>query len=121
MPTPAQDRLKRGPLAALLILLSLMLGSASAAAGGGALNGPAARPGSARHGAATALLPSGTRNALDDEAAGEGPGSALPPAAPEIVTKALWARPAGEAASAAWSAIPRPAAASYRARAPPAS
>jgi hypothetical protein len=120
VPMPAQDRMKRGPLAALLILLSLVLGSASTAAAGNDLRGPAARPGSSRH--AAALLPSLTRNTPDDEALGDGgAGSPLPPSAPGIVTQALWARPLPEAASAAWNAVPQPAAASYRARAPPAS
>lgn len=121
MPMPAQDRIIRGPFAALLILLGLLLGSANAAAAGGDLRGPGARPGSSRYGAAAALLPSGTRNALDDEAPGEGTGPALPPSAPGIVTQALWARPAAEAPSAQASARPRPAGGSYRARAPPAS
>lgn len=117
MPMPAQDRMSRGPFAALLILLSLLLGSASAAAGSD-LRAPGARAGSSRNGAATALLPSGPRNSLDDEASGEG--ASLPPSGPGIVTEILWARPLAEAPSAARSAIPRPAGAPYRARAPPA-
>src|SRR5688500_12473830 len=100
---PAQDRITRGPFAALLILLSLVLGSASTAAGAD-IRGPRARPGSGRHGAVTALLPAGTRNALDDEASGEGAGSSLPPSAPGIVTHALWARPLADGPSAASSA-----------------
>lgn len=118
MPTPAQDRMRRGPLAALLILLSLVLGSASSAAGSD-LRGPAARPGSSRQ-ASAALLPSATRNNLDDDASGEGADSSLPPSAPGIVTQALWARPLPEAPSATSKAVPRPAHAAYRARAPPA-
>src|SRR5687768_4765301 len=116
---PAQDRIRRGPFAALLILLSLVLGSAGAAAAGHDVRGPAARPGSSRH-AAAALLPSATRNTLDDEVRRDGTGS-LPPSAPGIVTETLWARPPAKAASAAWSAVPGPAGAPYRARAPPAS
>lgn len=119
MPMQAQDRPGRGPFAALLILLSLVLGSASAAAAGSDLRGPAARPGSSRQ-ASVALLPSATRNSLDDEASGEGEGSSLPPSAPGIVTQALWARPLPEASSSASNAVPRPAHAPYRARAPPA-
>jgi hypothetical protein len=116
---PAQDRIRRGPFAALLILLSLVLGSAGAAATGNDVRGHAARPASSRH-AAAALLPSATRNTLDDEAPREGVGS-LPPSAPGIVTETLWARPLAEAPAAAWDEVPEPASASYRARAPPAS
>src|SRR5688500_9855467 len=115
VPMPAQDRIIRGPFAALLILLSLLLGSAGAAAAGSDSRGPGARPGSSRPGAAAALLPSGPRNSLDDEASGEGAGASLPPSEPGIVTQALWAGPPAEAASAASSAVPRPAAANYRA------
>ena len=120
MPMPAQDRMKRGPFAALLILLSLVLGSASASAASD-IRAPGARPGSNRHGATAALFSPGTRNAFDDEVTGDGPGPALAPSAPAIVTQALWARPAAEVPVIAPAATPRPAAASYRARAPPAS
>src|SRR5688572_31522794 len=99
---PAQDRLRRGPFAALLILLSLVLGSAGAAAAGNDVRGPAARPGSSRH-AAAALLPTATRNTLDDDVRRDGAGSSLPPSAPGIVTETLWARPPAENASAARS------------------
>lgn len=119
MPKTAQDRVSRGPLAALLILLSLLLSSGSATAGID-IRSPAARPGSSRHSPATAVLASGTRNALDDETPGAGAGPSLLPSAPGIVTERLWERPRAEAASGAWAAVPRPASAAYRARAPPA-
>ena len=116
----AQDRVRRGPLAALLILLSLVLAAGTAAATGGSIESAAARLGSSRHGTATALLPPGTRNALDDEAPGLDTGPSNAPSTPGIVTKRLWARPAAGTSSGAGPAAPRPASAAYRARAPPA-
>lgn len=122
MPNRAQDRVRRGPFAALLILLSLLLGSANAAAAaGGDIQAPASRLGSSRQGSATALLPSGTRNPLDDEMSGGGTGPSLLPSTPAIVTEPLWARPRAEAPLPALADVPGPAAAPYRARAPPAS
>ena len=119
MPKTAQDRIVGGPFAALLILLSLFLAS-SPAAGGTDLRSSTARPGSTRPGTA-ALLASGTRTVSDDEAQGAGAGSAALPSGPAIVTETLPARPSADAPSDSRPALPRPAAASYRARAPPAS
>lgn len=120
MPVMAQDRASRGPLAALLILLSLFLASGTAAANND-IRAPATRLGPSRYANATALLPSGVRNSSDDEPAGAGAGPAVPPLAPGIVTGLLWARPSVEGPSGIWAAVPRPSTASYRARAPPAS
>lgn len=121
MPTTAQDRIRRGPFAALLILLSLLLGSANAAAAAGDLQGPASRLGSSRQGATAALLPPGTRNPLDDEASAGGTGPFPLPSNPAVVTDRLWARPPAEAAPRPQVAVRQAARASYRARAPPAS
>jgi hypothetical protein len=121
VPTRAQDRVSRGPLAALLVLLSLFLSAGTAAAAGDDIRAPAARLGSSRHGTATALLPPGTRNPLDDETSDAGGDPPLLPSGPGIVTERLWARPAAEAPSVTAAEIPRPPNASYRARAPPAS
>lgn len=118
--TTAQDRASKGPLAALLILLSLFLGSATAASGAD-LQGPATRLGSSRGGPSAALLPAGTRNPLDDEVPGPDAGSALPPpTAPGIVTERLSSRPGAEFTSGKPAEAARQPAASYRARAPPA-
>jgi len=117
----AQDRVSRGPLAALLILLSLFLASGTAAAGNSQDFRAPARLGPSRHAAASAIVPSGTRNPLDDEPYGAGTDSAVPPSVPGAVTRRLWTRPSTEGPSAASAAIPRPPSASYRARAPPAS
>lgn len=117
MPNTAQDRVRKGPFAALLILLSLMLGSATAAAGAD-LRGPSTRLGSSRQGPVTALLPSPARSSPDDEA--PSPGPSLLPSAPRIVTERLAERPSAEAPPPVLSGAARPAGASYRARAPPA-
>ena len=114
MLTPPQDRHQGGPFAALLILLSLFLGSGTAAAHANALAGPAARPALGRSGAAAALLPA------DDETPATGDGPAVPPAAPSVVTRLLWARALGLSPAAPAARLARPAAFSYRARAPPA-
>ena len=121
MPTRAQGRAGRGPFGALLILLSLLLGAGNAAAGGADLRGPAARSGASRGGAATALLPSATRNPLDDEAAGADGASPVPARAPGLVTRILWARPPAGTIFDYPAPVPRATGASQRARAPPAS
>jgi hypothetical protein len=121
VPSTAQDRDRRGPLAALLILLSLFLAAETAAAASYDVRPPAARLGSSRPGPSAALLPPGTRNSLDDEIAGAGGDPSLLPPAPGIVTERLWARPLAEAPSETQGAVERPPSASYRARAPPAS
>jgi hypothetical protein len=120
VPTTAHDRIRRGPLAALLLFLSLFLTAGTAAANSHS-PASAARLGPSRHGSATALLPAGTRNPLDDEASSAGAGPAVAPSGPALVTERLWERPGAEAPSYGWAAVPRPAGASYRARAPPAS
>jgi hypothetical protein len=120
VPMTAQDRVRRGPFGALLILLSLFLSSGAAAAAGNDLHEPLARLAPSRHGAATAVLPSGTRNPLDDEATDSGGGPAVPASGAGLVTERLWARPLADAPSGDRAALPRPASASYRARAPPA-
>lgn len=117
MPKTAQDRVRKGPFAALLILLSLVLGSATAAAGAD-LRGPSARLGPARHNSGAALLPSPARSSPDDDAPGSGP--SLLPSGPGIVTERLAARPSADFLPFDRSDVARPASANYRARAPPA-
>lgn len=120
MPTRAQDRIGRGPFAALLILLSLLLGSGSAAAAGFDIRQSAPRLGPSRGSAAVALLPSEIRNIAGDDVSAAGSGASLPPSAPGLVTRSLWARPAAEPGPRDQSPRARAANASYRARAPPA-
>ena len=120
MPTKAQDRIGKGPFGALLILLSLLLGSGTAAAAGSDPRSPSARLGANRASAAVALLPAGCRNPCDDDSSGPGLAAALPPPAPGPVTRTLWSRPAAEPCSGEGAEPAKPACASYRARAPPA-
>lgn len=119
MPTSGQDRAGGGPFAALLILLSLFLGSTTAAAGADP-RGPSTRLGSGRHNVAAALLPTGTRHSIEDEEPGSDSGPSVLPSAPGIVTERLWARPAAGFPSGTGAAATPPPTASYRARAPPA-
>jgi hypothetical protein len=121
VPTAAQDRVRRGPFAALLILLSLLLGSAGASAAGNDPRGPASRLGSSRQGTATALLPATARNPVEDETPGAGTGPSLPASAPYIPAERLWARPRADFPSSQLGALPGVPGAPYRARAPPAS
>lgn len=119
--TPSRThRVRRGPLAALLIFLSLFLGSGTAAAGGAEIRGTAARLSPSRAGAPSAVILPGARTQLDDEAAGAEGGSPLPPRPPAIVTKSLWARPPHSPGGGSPSLLPQAAKAAYRARAPPA-
>lgn len=120
MPTMAHDRVRRGPAAALLILLSLLLTGISPGVGN-EIRERAARFGPSRHGPATAVLQAAARHSPDDESPGAGVGSSLPPSGPAIVTERLRTRPRADNPSGNRLAIPQPANTSYRARAPPAS
>lgn len=120
MPTRAQSGASRGPFAALLILLSLVLGSAASTAAGADLRGPSTRLGSTRQGPSAALLAAPARSALEDEAPGSGSGAFGLPHRPAIVTERLWTGPEARIRAAAPATRASPAAASYRARAPPA-
>jgi hypothetical protein len=120
VPSTAQDRDRKGPVAALLILLSLFLTSGTAAANAD-IRAPSARLGSGRHGPSAALLLPGTRDSLDDESLGSGADPSLPPPSPAVATERLWAGPQAEFPPRTQSRAPRPATAAYRARAPPAS
>lgn len=119
MPTAAQDRIGRGPFAALLILLSLLLGSGTAADSGFDLR-QTTRLAPSRHSAAVALLQSGVRNPSDEELSGAGGDSPVPSSGPILVTQRLWARPAAEPSIPDEVALRKPRSALYRARAPPA-
>lgn len=119
MPGSAQDRVRRGPLAALLILLSLILSAGPAAATSSDIRS-SARLGASRPGTSTAILLPGTRNSLEDEAPGSGGGTSVPPPRPAIITEYLWARPAALDATASRFALPPPTSSAYHARAPPA-
>jgi hypothetical protein len=111
---------RASPLAALLILLSLIVGAASSAASLGDGRDAAARIGPNRDGAAVALLRAPDRNRLPDEDNGPDTTWSAPPRGPDIVTDLAGARPVAEPIAAASLPLPEPRTASYRARAPPA-
>jgi hypothetical protein len=119
VPSQAQDRIVRGPFAALLILLSLLVGSGGAAAAGADIRN-SARLSPSRQSASVALLPAGTRNGLEDEASAASGDKAVPVCEAGIVTERPWARPAADAPGGDQAPLPEPAGPSHRARAPPA-
>ena len=120
MPMTAQVRVRRVPIRALLILLGLFLSSGTAASASSELREPLARLGPSRQGPATALLPSGNRDSLEDEALGTGGSSSLPPGGLGVVTRLLWARPLADAPLVRFALLQQATNAAYRARAPPA-
>jgi hypothetical protein len=114
-----QERIVRGPFGALLILLSLLVGSGSAVAAGGDLR-QSARLSPSRQPASVALLPAGARNSIEDEASAAGGDPAASPFEPRAVTERLRARPAAGAPAGHQVERPKTAGLSHRARAPPA-
>ena len=120
MPMTAQVWVRRVPVRALLILLGLFLSSGAAASAASELREPLARLGPSRQGPVTALLPSGNRNSLDDEALGTGGSASLPPGGPGVFTRLLSARPLADAPLVRFVLLQQPTGAAYRARAPPA-
>ena len=120
MPKPAQDRMQRGPLAALLILFGLFLGSGTANATLAGIAAPAARAAPGRQGSAPDLVPSAARAATGKAMASGAGGPPLPAAGPEVVTQALWTGQRAAPTSALPVPRPQPGARFYRARAPPA-
>lgn len=119
VPKAAQDRIVRGPFGALLILLSLLMGSGTAAAAGFDVRQPV-RLGASRQSAAVGLLPSSIRTSSDEDELASGSGGSVPPSAPHLVTESLPVRPAAEPSFPADKVQAERPAASYRARAPPA-
>lgn len=119
MPKSAQDRIVRGPFGALLILLSLLVGSGTAAAAGFDLRQSAPRLGPSRQASAVGLLPV-VRNSPDEDSSARASGGCVPPAAPGLVTQRLWTRPAAGPATLREAAPAGRLNVSYRARAPPA-
>jgi hypothetical protein len=115
----AQERARRGPVAALLILLGLLFGSGSGLAAGFD-SGQGAQLGSQRHGAPAILLRSAHRDATPDDDKGPEPGASPVPRPSGVVTTLVAARPGSPFQAAADLRLPRAAAAAYRARAPPA-
>jgi hypothetical protein len=118
VPKLAQDRLQRGPLAAFVILLGLLLGGGPGAATAAGVASPAARTAFARHRPSAALLQPKLRTTLDDDASGAGP--LVLPTGRAIVSGRVWVRPAVGFPARTSVPRPQPGAFLYRARAPPA-
>ncbi len=118
MATPAQERIGRGPFGALLILLSLLVGSGSAVAASADLR-HSARLSPSRQSAAVALLPSAARSAVEDEACASGD-PADSPSGPRVVAERLRAGRAALPAFGHQAELPGTTGLSHRARAPPA-
>ncbi len=119
MATPAQERIGRGPFGALLILLSLLVGSGNAAAASADLR-HSARLSPSRQSAAVALLPSAARSTAQDEACASGGDPADSPSGPRVVAERLRAGRAALPAFGHQAELPRTTGLSHRARAPPA-
>ncbi len=119
MPTPAQERIGRGPFGALLILLSLLVGSGGAVASSGDIR-HSERLGPSRQSASAALLPSATRSAVEEEPCTAGGDPAASPSGPQVVTKRLRARPEAVPSRGHQAALSKTTGPSHRARAPPA-
>jgi hypothetical protein len=116
----ARDKTGGGPFGALLILLSLLLGSGTAAASGPDLRSSTTRLAPNRASATAALVPSGVRDPSGEDSSAAGAGAARPSFGPGVVTRGLWERPAAEFPGREEIALPAPADPSNWARAPPA-
>jgi len=118
VPTKAQIRETRGPVAALLILVGLLF-SAGAFSGAG-VRDASIRLGPARQGSATSLVRATDSAMLSDEATPEDGTSFVPPAEPRRVVERLALRPSNRVPADTPPTRATRGAASYRARAPPA-
>ena len=110
---------RRHPVAALLMVLSLLAGSGGAAAARQA-GDPAARVGRERPGAAAVFARAPERRLVSDDASEAKPKSSLPPPTPAVVTDVVGTRPGADALPDTGLRGARQWTASYRARAPPA-
>ena len=120
MPRLAQQGDRRGPLAALLIVLGLLLGAGPASTSSASARDAFARPGSLRQGATVSLPRSTDQSTLSEEESGADPFSFVPPVPPQIVLDGLASWPSGVDFASVNSPSGQSAAAPYRARAPPA-
>ena len=120
MPKTAQDRMQRGPIAALLILFGLFLGSGPATANVAGVAAPAARTVVGRQGLAAALSHPASRSTLHDESSDGAGGPPVLAARPDVVTQALSIGQSDRTPAALPVLLPQPGARFYRARAPPA-
>lgn len=111
---------RRGPLAALLLLLGVMLGPGGAGAAAPDVSGKGSRLGPDRHGAPVQLLRAAQRGASEEDEGERLTGPVALPGRTGVVTFSGTVRPPGTAAEAPVFEHPRPRTAAYRARAPPA-
>jgi hypothetical protein len=118
VPDEAQKQARHGPLAVLLLLCGLILGSAAAPAAAIDGEGPSSRPAQSRSAKGLVLLRTAARDLmLEEEGAGDAP---LLPSDGRIVTRALALRPGLPYSAFIHGPPSRRPSASYRARAPPA-
>lgn len=111
--------MRRGPVAALLILLSLIAGSGSVAGAGSALRDPLTRLASARTAAGTGIVLARPRDGGSETTDPDAAPSLLPPG-PCILVERLAPTPLRLVGTKATANLPTISAAPYRARAPPA-
>ena len=120
MPRSVYEGDRRGPFAALLILIGLLFSSGSLAAPGGSLRDAGARAGSVRAGTAAPSLRSADAATPADDAGRSATPSFLRPPPPHIVFELLAARPRQQGEIRALALAAKAPVAPYQARAPPA-
>lgn len=120
MPNRAHSGGDRGPFAALLILLGLLVSSGPIAGVAQSVRDATPRLGSLRPAGAATSLRSSDRVALANQTSVLADDSFTPPSPPTITRADLTLRPAVSGTGKAFSDLPQRSASSYQARAPPA-
>ena len=120
VPRMAHESVRRGPFAALLVLLSLLLGVAPATGAVPSLRDPLSRLGSAHPGAPPTAIRPADRYVVSAVAPDADPTSFGPPPEPRVVVERLPGRPLPQVALLASQEVAQFAGAHYQARAPPA-
>ena len=124
MPKRAHEIVRRGPFAALLVLLSLLLGVAPATGAVQSFGDRHTRLGSAHLGAPPATIRTGDRDVVKAKAKAKAPDadptSFDPPPEPRVVVERLPSRSLPQIALLASQEVAQFSGAHYQARAPPA-
>ena len=120
MPRWAHEGDRRGPLAALLILVGLLFSAGSVSAAGTSVRDASARLGQARSGSASASVRTSEWSILSDESGAPDTDSFVPPSPPRLVVEPLAQRPSNQPEPGGTDGHHKKTAAAYRARAPPA-
>ena len=120
VPRLAHESVRRGPFAALLVLLGLLLGLAPAAGAAQSFRSPLIRLGSVDAAAAPATIRSADRAVIGAKAPDAHPTFLGPPPEPRIVVERLAGRPLPQVAAPASQDSAQFVRALYQARAPPA-